>query len=115
MNKTVELLNAAFAKDPNAVHALIINRVPCNREFAYDPHIPVDVVPVLPGEHFQVDAIGLINGILSANGMPLVAAKWSDERDEEGRFKLVGFCEYKPSQSDPEKRPEDMTNEELMA
>jgi hypothetical protein len=93
-NKTVEILNEAFAKDPNAIHALMANRYPCNRALADDPYIQVDKIPVIDGEHFQVGALGLINGILAANGMPLVASKWSTDKDDESRPKLEGFCEY---------------------
>lgn len=94
VSKTVELLNEAFAKDPNAIHALIANRYPCNRALADDPHIPVDTIPVVNWEYFQVGALGLINGILAANGMKQVAAKYSTDKDDENRSKLEGFVEY---------------------
>jgi hypothetical protein len=93
---TVEALNAAFAADPNAIHALMVNRVPCNQALADDPFVQVDIPPVLAPGNFQVGAIGLINGVLAANGLPLVAHKWSDELDNDGRPRLVGFCEYVP-------------------
>jgi len=96
-NKTIECLNAAFATDPNAIHALMVNRVPCNLQLAADPHIPVDTVCVLPELCWQIGALGLINGILNANGLPLVAAKYSEERDAAGRATLLGFMEYIPT------------------
>lgn len=34
MSKTVDALQAAFLADPNAIHALIVNRVPCNQMLA---------------------------------------------------------------------------------
>jgi hypothetical protein len=90
----VEALNMAFKVDPNAIHSLMCNRVPCNQFLADDQFVQVDVSPVLPDGNFQVGALGLVNAVLAANGLPLVAAKFSDERDSEGRSKLLGFCEY---------------------
>lgn len=89
----VDVLNMAFAADPNAVHTLISNRVPCNQFLADDRFVVVGVCQVLPGEHFQVGAIGLVNAVLSAIGQPLVASQWS-EPDSSGHRKLIGFCEY---------------------
>ena len=96
MSKTVDTLQAAFAADQNAIHALIVNRVPCNQFLADDPFVIVDQPPVLPAGNWQVGAIGLMNAVLAANGLPLVAAKFSDEKDTMGRAKLLGFCEYVP-------------------
>jgi hypothetical protein len=90
----VEALNMAFKADPNAIHSLMCNRVPCNQFLADDQFVQVDAPPVLPDGNFQVGALGLVNAVLAANGLPLVAAKFSDEKDSEGRSKLLGFCEY---------------------
>jgi len=95
---TVDCLNAAFAADPNAIHALLVNRVPCRAALADDPYVQVNDSPVLDPGSFQVGALGLINGILAANGLPLVASKWGDTVDEQGRHKLLGFCLYEPPQ-----------------
>ena len=95
-NTTVKVLESAFKADPNAIHALVCNRVPCNQALADDPYIPVDIVPVLSDGCYQIGALGLINGILEANGLPKVAMKFSEEVDAKGRAKLLGFCEYKP-------------------
>jgi len=91
---TIDALNAAFRADPNAIHALMCNRVPCNQFLADDKFVQVDESPVLPDGHFQVGALGLVNAVLAANGLPLVAAKFWDARDAEGRAMLIGFCEY---------------------
>lgn len=91
---TVDVLNVAFQADANAIHSLICNRVPCNQLLADDQFVQVDTPPVLPEGNFQVGALGLVNAVLAANGLPLVAAKFSDETDSEGRSKLLGFCEY---------------------
>ena len=92
----VEVLQAAFLSDPNAIHSLIVNRVPCNRLLADDPFVMVDHPPVLPDGNWQVGALGLVNAVLSANGLPCVAYKMSDEKDADGRSRLMGFCEYNP-------------------
>lgn len=98
IEKVVAALNAAFAADPCAIHALIVNRVPCNQALADDPFVQVDCPPVLREGLFQVGAIGLINGVLAAIGLPLAATMFSDEKDDDGRSKLLGFTVYKPSQ-----------------
>ena len=90
----IEVLQQAFNSDPNAIHSLICNRVPCNETLANDEFIPVEKVQVLENAYFQVGALGLINGILAASNLPLVSLKFS-EKDELGRSKVLGFCEYK--------------------
>lgn len=96
VNPAVDAMNMAFAEDCNAVHSLIVNRIPCNQELADDIFIQVDQSPVLPEGNFAVGALGLVNGVLAAYGLPLLATKWSEETDEDGRSRLMGFCEYKP-------------------
>lgn len=94
---TVKALQEAFLADPNAIHALMVNRVPCNQKLADDPFVVVDQPPVLQSGNWQVGALGLINAVLAANGLPLVASEFSKECDEGGRHKMIGFCEYVPS------------------
>ena len=96
MSKTIDALQAAFEADSNAIQALIANRVPCNELLANDPFVPVDQSLVLPPGNWQVGAIGLVNAVLAANDLPLVATKFSAEKDADGRAKLLGFCEYVP-------------------
>ena len=97
LSKTVECLNSAFAADPNAIHALMVNRVPCNQALADHPHVVVDNPPVIDGHHFSVGALGLVNGVLTANGLPRIGAKFEPmPSDQEGRFKIVGFADFLP-------------------
>jgi hypothetical protein len=95
---TVTCLNEAFERDPGAIHTLIVNRIPCNAALADDPLIQVGLgfasVKNEDQQYFQVGALGLINGVLAANGLPLVAVKFSDEPDEYGRRTILGFQEY---------------------
>lgn len=94
---TVEMLNAAFMADPNAIHALVCNRVPCNAQLAANLFVVVDSPPVLPEGHYQAGLLGVLNGVLAANGLPPVATRWSEELGEDGRRRLLGFCEYRPA------------------
>lgn len=97
MNKTVECLNKAFEEDPNAIHALMCNKVPCNVDLADDEFIIVSANRVHYHDdknYFQVGALGLLNGVLEANGLPRVTAKFSDTPSLDGRHKLEGFIEY---------------------
>lgn len=93
MSKTVDALNAAFHADPNAICALMLNRVPCNQELADDPFMVVEEALVQGSENFQLGALGMLNGVLSANGLPSVAGMW--RKHENGTSRLIGFCEYK--------------------
>ena len=93
MNKTVEAMNRAFQSDPAAIHALICNHVPCNQQLADDPFVQVDASRVLGDGIYTVSALGLLNGILCANNMPMVAAQFT-EPDLGGRVHLIGFQEY---------------------
>ena len=92
-----EVLTRAFQEDPNAMHSLMTINIPCNESLADDAFIIVNSPRVL--EHsgdkkfFQVGMIGVINGILTCLGSPLVAIKFS-EPDESGVRRIVGFCEY---------------------
>jgi hypothetical protein len=94
MSKASEILQRAFEADPNAMHALTVNRVPCNQALADDPHVLVDKSLVLKECHFSVGMMGILNGILVACDLPRVASMWSNDRDEEGRQKFEGFCDY---------------------
>ena len=91
----LQTLNEAYAADSNAMHALICNRVPCNKNLADHPTIQVNVNKVTPEESFAVGMIGVINGIIERATGKRVAAKFS-EPDSEGQRQLIGFCEYKP-------------------
>jgi hypothetical protein len=102
LSKAAECLNSAFAADPNAIHALMVNRVPCNQALVDHPQIYVDMLTVVDSSLAQATLLGVLNGVLVANGLPRVATKWSTEADEEGRRKLLGFCDY----------PEDVSTKE---
>lgn len=58
-DRIVDLLNAALAADPAAVHTLVINRVPCNSQLADHPDISVES----NDHHSFVNMVGILNGI----------------------------------------------------
>lgn len=91
--EVVRVLNQAFRKDMNAIHTLIVNGVACNEQLADDEYVVVKKVGPLEGDFYQVTPIGLMNGVLSALGLPLVAVKFS-EPDSNGSSKILGFTEY---------------------
>ncbi len=69
MSKTEMVLNQAFAKDPSAIRALSLNRVPCNQLLADDEFVMVEKdIPLSPNAFF-VGAFGLVNAVLLANGL----------------------------------------------
>jgi len=97
VNKTVNTMNNAFKNDPAAIRALMCNRVPCNGYLADDPVVQVDLDIHIEGEHFTVGALGLINGVLAANGLPLLSMMWDDELVIGVPCQFLGFTEYVPS------------------
>jgi hypothetical protein len=83
---------SAFNADPVAMHALVVNRVPCNQKMLRHPYMVVDPVPVLKGEHYQLGLLGVVNGMLSATGEQWrLAAEFTGVEDESGRRRITGF------------------------
>ena len=80
----VALLNEAFALDPDAIAALVSNRVPCNGALAAHPTIPVR--PGIAVGVRSVGLIGIINGLFDvrADGMGAIMAQFD-------HGKLTGF------------------------
>lgn len=97
MESVIECMNSAFNADPEAIHALLVNYVPCNADLADHQYIQVGTNLVLE-RGFQVGALGLINGVLQSAGLPLVCSFWSAPGDD-GRRKLLGFvgCPHEES------------------
>jgi hypothetical protein len=111
----INCLNDAFKQDPGAIHALMCNRVPCNAILAEHEHVVVEVPPVLdndPVANYAVGTLGMINGVLTAAGLPRVAIKFSDKDPKTGVSKILGFCQYEDPNAkvDPGKP---MTGEEF--
>ncbi len=86
----IDALNGAFARDPDAIRALLCIRMPCNKALLNDPFVQVNTVPMISEESCDVGMLGVINGILAAANLPLVASKWKDG-------KMLGFTIYVPA------------------
>lgn len=79
---TLKLMNRAFLADPNAIHSLICNQVPCNKALSDDKHIVVDDHSKLLYQDEpcpRVGLLGIINGILLEDGSTeLLVAEFQD-------------------------------------
>jgi len=96
MSKSSEALQRAFIADPGAIRSLMLNRAPCNAALVDHEFVPVERDMCMPGAHFTISAIGLVNAVLAANGLPLVAGMWEDG-EKVGCDNFVGFCECTPT------------------
>lgn len=112
-NPTVALLRRLFAGDPNAITCLLTQiYVPCNQTIIDDPHAVVHATPCdASPQSFMLGALGLINGVLAANGLPEVATQCT--HDCGGR--LIGFQKYKPETEDEPEGCSKPTNENSAA
>lgn len=88
----LDALNSALLTDPGAMYALITNRIPCTQALADDPFLVVSKLPTgTPDEFFAIGMGGVLAGLFDAMGLPKIATEWSDDTDELGRKRLVGF------------------------
>lgn len=103
----INVLNDAYQADPAAIHALMANRVRCNKALAHHPTVVVRVEHYGASSdsetHFNVGALGLINGIAEALCGDKVAMKWQQriigkDEDENWNPRFLGFCAYDPVQ-----------------
>lgn len=84
--KIVDLLNSTLAADPCAVHALMVNRVPCNESMVEHPQAVVDMLGGKP----VIGLLGFLNGLIYGEDNLIIAARFDhDSRDHCG--KLIGF------------------------
>lgn len=90
----LRVLNEAYEADPAALHALVCNRVPCNRLLAEHATVQVETNIVATGESFSVGMLGVINGICEATTGKRIAAMFSEQDRETKRSKMIGFKEY---------------------
>ena len=92
--RMLKTLNEALAADPTAIERLVEYRVSCNDRLADHPHVVVQDNVVASGN--SVGMMGILNGILSAAGLPKIAAQWETPDGLPIPPKLIGFCLYKP-------------------
>lgn len=87
-------LTTAFEADPGAIFALMTNRVPTNQAMIDHPHMVCDEAYVV-SKPPTLSALGLLNGVLSAAGLPVVAAKWElNEAKPNEPQRFQGFCAF---------------------
>lgn len=99
--EALNVINEAYAADPAATHALLCNRVPCNKDLAAHPTVEVNMNRVLNKETsinnapdyipYNIDAFGLLNGVLAKLTGNTIIPDWSKEVDEDGRHAILGF------------------------
>jgi hypothetical protein len=93
-----DLLTSMLAADPVATHALLVNRVPCNRALLDHPSIMVDSLSA-DDSRPVVGLLGVLNGLCyTGPGCPVVGMMF----DPPSR-KLVGFrvVTHQPAPADP--------------
>ncbi len=96
MRVALEVLNTAFKKDPQAIHALVCNRVPCNSKLASDDFVVVRENRVLGEEACCVGAMGLVNAVVKSITGKIIAVQWADPEPGKDYGTMIGFCEYTP-------------------
>ena len=89
-------LNEAYKSDAAAIHALICNRVPCNKRLADHPTVQVELNAVASGKSYAVGMLGVLNGVVEKLTGERVAASFG-EPDKNGKRKLIGFVRYTPN------------------
>lgn len=88
--KMLSVLNEAMSLDPEAIHALMCNRVPCNTNLMEHPTIGVITAPLGERKAYAVGAMGLLNGVIEgATGIRIMMV-WDDTEPPT----FIGFREY---------------------
>lgn len=65
-DKALETLNNACSYDENAIHALICNRVPCDKSMGEHSDLYVETKHGLFGDNYQLTVMGLVQGLVEA-------------------------------------------------
>lgn len=91
----LDTMTRAFQNDPNAIHSLICNQVPCNQKMADDKTIVVEDYSqtLMEDNTFRVGLLGIINGILEDAGSDeLLTYVWQElPKTNPLRRVLIGF------------------------
>jgi hypothetical protein len=81
-------LHGLWRLDPQAIAELMTHRVPCNRSLADHPTVQVGA----RGTGYMVGPLGILNGLLTSLGLPMVRAVVDDQSGE-----FVGFTVHPPN------------------
>ena len=76
VDDVIAYLNSVSAADPQALNCLIWNRVPANEALVQHPHVGVNPMRALTSGQ-SLDALGLLNGLLSRLGIPEVELQFA--------------------------------------
>lgn len=91
LSQVLECLNTALSADRAAVEALCRYRVECSDQLSRHPLV---VVGNDDSGELSLRLVGLLNGVLSALDMPLVAENWEEVDGKPAR--LLKFVRYTP-------------------
>lgn len=96
----IDCLQTAFDADPQAMHALVCNRVPTTQGMVDHPHVICEPNPVLDDNPPTVGMLGVLNGVLEAAGLHKIASKWDAPPIDDPALPatFVGFCQFRPAQ-----------------
>lgn len=96
----VEGLNNLFLEEPEAIRALVLNRVPCHATGRLAEH--ADPYPMKGNETGSaLGVLGVINAICAKVTDGRISAMFSDPEDEAGGRALLGFCRWSEEKADP--------------
>jgi len=85
LDETIDFLNQLFEIDPNALAALIANRVPCNQGMADHPAVQVGK----QNGGYHVGMLGILNGLFGTDerGYGAIMAVFDSDSGDLLRFK----------------------------
>jgi hypothetical protein len=111
-------LNSAQQADAGALHCLMAMRVPTNEALLDHPDIIVRKEEVAP--YFSLGPMGVINGILTAAGLPRISIQFfasPTEKSADGKNPLVRFVGFSlvPEEHQPDDIRKEMEEKELAA
>lgn len=69
ITEVVALLNELVALDPDAMHALVESRVPCNDALADHPTVQVSSRVDGDGSGYEFGILGALNGLFGTDGI----------------------------------------------
>jgi hypothetical protein len=92
-------LNEAYKDDAAAIHALICNRVPCNKNLADHPTMQVELNAVTSRKSYAIGMLGVLNGVVERLTGERIAATFG-KPNADGKCKLTGFVRYTPNAQD---------------
>lgn len=104
-NAILACLNSAFIADQGAVHCLMAMRVPTNQAMLEHPDVIVRQEEV--ADYKSLSPLGIINGLLTAAGLPRVCLQFTESIDpKDDKKKVVRLTGIAPAP--PEGQPADL-------